>query len=397
MRIAIVAPFPIRNLYPEHCIFTKRGQEHPASWIVNLARALAKRPDIELHLLTVKSHLAADAHFFADGVHFHVLRGTRNTVQPLTLYEQDRRTLIRELQQIQPDIIESFGTEGPFSYAGVTSTYPCVIKIQGIITRNLREMGFHPTRYLWWRYFITQFIERRTFRLCTDAIADNDFMADFVRKTNPDIRIHCLPNLIAPVFFQAKQDWTKPRDSILFIGSLKREKGIFDLVEAFSHVRASGVQANLRIIGTGDADSTRTIQDMARQRGVEDTIQFLGHLNHQQIVSEMQQTAFLVHPAWVDFSPNSVYESMTAGLSVIGTKVGGLPYMIIEGETGYLTEPRNPFALATCIKSLLANNTAQQQMGTNAMHKMRTRFEESRIVESLISIYKNMIARQKPR
>jgi glycosyltransferase involved in cell wall biosynthesis len=393
LRVAFVAPFPIRKLYLEHCAFTKHGREHPASWIVNLAHALAKRSDVELHLLTVKSHLAADARFFADGIHFHVLRGMRNTLQPLTVYESDRRVLIRELQQIQPDIVESFGTEGPFSYAGVTSGYPCVIKIQGIITRNLREMGFRPTSYLWWRYFITQFIERWTFRHASDVIADNEFMASFARQANPRVRVHCIPNLVAPLFFLVEQNWSQPRKNILYVGSLKREKGIFDLIEAFGRLHNSGVQSDLCIVGTGSASITQEIKLMVRSMGVSDFVHLLGYLGHRQIVGEMQQAAFLAHPAWVDSSPNTVYEAMVAGLSVIATKVGGLPFMIDDGETGYLVEPRNPSALAGQMRELFVNPGQQQQMGTSAMHKMRARFSEGQILENLIAVYCDMITR----
>lgn len=393
LRVAIVAPFPIRKYYSDYCVFTKKGTEHSASWIVNLVQALALIPDIELHLITIKSHLANDSHFFVDDVHFHVLQGTRNTVQPLTIYEFDRRTLISELHRIQPDIVESFGTEGPFSYAGVSSGYPCVIKIQGIVSRNLQEMGFRPQSYLWWRYYITQYIERATFRHCTDVIADNEFMASFALKENPDTRVHFIPNLITPLFFQIEQDWNQPRKNILFVGSLKPDKGIFDLLEAFRQVCVSGFQANLRIVGTGSANVIDKIHQIISEYGIQDCVTLLGQIDHRQISIEMQHAAFLVHPAWVDYSPNTVYEAMVAGLSVIATRTGGLPYMVDEGETGYLVEARIPTDLAKSMISLLDNSQKQQRMGNNAMQKMRMRFDESNILNNLLAVYHDMIAR----
>lgn len=329
--------------------------------------------------------------FFVDGVHFHVLQGTRNIVQPLTIYEFDRRTLVAEIHKIQPDIIESFGTEGPFSYAGVTSGYPCIIKIQGIISKNLQEMGFRPQSYLWWRYYVTQFTERLTFRRCSDVIADNEFMASFARKENPNTRVHFIPNLIAPLFFQIEQNWSQPRKNILFVGSLKPDKGIFDLLEAFRHLHVSGVQANLRVVGTGSADVTGKIRNLVADYGIQDCCTLLGHLDHEQIVLEMQQAAFLVHPAWVDFSPNSVYEAMVAGLGVVATQVGGLPYMVDESETGYLVEARNSSALATIMMLLINNPAEQQRLGTNAMHKMRLRFDEDKILDNLLTVYNDII------
>jgi glycosyltransferase involved in cell wall biosynthesis len=393
LRVALVAPFPIRKLYPEHCTFTKSGGEHPASWIVNLTRALAQRSDIEVHLLTVKSHLVMDARFFADGIHFHVLRGIRSTLQPLTLYEPDRRVLTRELRHIQPDIVESFGTEGPFSYAGITSGYPCAIKIQGIIAQNLREMGFHPASPVWWRYFITQFVERWTFQHSSDVIADNEFMAGFARRANPHIRVHYIPNLIAPQFFQVDPKWNTPRKNILYVGSLKKEKGVFDLIEAFVHLHNLGVQSELCIVGKGSTSIVQEIKLMAQRMRVADFVHLLGPLSHTQIAIEMQKAAFLVHPAWVDYSPNTVYEAMVAGLGVIATKVGGLPFMIDEGETGYLVEAHNPLALAAQMKELFMNPGQQQQMGSNAMGKMRARFNEGHVLEAILAVYDGMISR----
>lgn len=395
LRIAIVAPFPIRKLYPEQCDFTKGGREHSATWIVNLVRELGKAPSVQVHLVTVKSHLARDSRFCRDGVHFHILRGARNTLQPITLYEFDRRKLVEELRIIGPDVVESFGTEGPFSYAGVTSGFPCIIKIQGIVGRNLKEMGFRPTDYLWWRYCITQFIERRTFQLCTDVIADNDFMASFALAANRNVRVHPIPNLIEPLFFRVRQDWGKQRNAILYVGSLKREKGVFELVEAFGEMRSSGVHAELRLIGSGSTGATRDLRGLVARRGLDDSVHLLGSQSHKQIAQQMQESAFLVHPCWVDYSPNSVYEAMIAGLGVIASNVGGLPYMVDEGKTGYLVEARNVTALAEQMKRLLSDSAEQQRLGSNAMRKMRERFDRTTILENLLSAYRQMMWQQR--
>lgn len=75
VRVVIVAPFPIRKYYPDNCSFTKKGTEHAASWIVNLVKALALLPEIELHLVTIKSHLARDARFFCGWCTFSCFAG----------------------------------------------------------------------------------------------------------------------------------------------------------------------------------------------------------------------------------------------------------------------------------------------------------------------------------
>lgn len=391
MRVAIVAPFPVRKIFPDHCRFTKPGTEHPASWIVNLVRALSQHPGVELHLVTVKSHLAAEARFLEDGIHTHILHGTRNTIQPLTLYEFDRRRLVHELKQIQPDVVESFGTEGPFSYAGVTSGFPCVIKIQGIIKRNLETMGWQPTNYLWWRYFITQFVEQTTFRRCDEYIADNEFMGDFALETNPQARIHYIPNLIAPPFFDVRQNWSVQRRNILYVGSLKHEKGTLDLLEAFSQLHKVHPDAHLRLVG-GAGDGIRTeIETFCAVHGLTDHVHLLGMLGHGEIIAEMGLAAFLAHPSWADSSPNTVYEAMIAGLPVIASRVGGLPYMVDE-NTGCLVEPRNPNELAAAMMNLYASPEQQKRLGEHAMDKMRRRFASEHIVEQILAVYQEMLS-----
>lgn len=392
MRVAIVAPFPTRKFYAERCQFQKAGTEHPASWIVNLTWALAERSEIELHLLTVKSHLAHDCRFFDRGVNFHVLRGTWNTLQPFMLYELDRQTLVKELRSIRPDVIESFGTEGPFSYAGVTSGYPCVIKMQGIITRIFREMRVSPISLTWWRYLITQFVEQYTIRHGTDFIVDNDYLAGFVRSFNDSGRIHLIPNLIASIFFEINQDWSRARFNLLFVGALKREKGVFDLLEAFRRVHADFPLIRLKLIGSASADVQSEIESFVSTAGLENAVRLTGNMTHNQIAEELKQAVCLVHPSWADSSPNTVYEAMIAGLPVIATRVGGLPYMIDAGQTGVLIAPHNPADLAEALITLLTDRPTQERLGRNAQAVMRQRFDKRRVVDDILQVYRRLAA-----
>lgn len=390
MRVAVVAPFPIRKFYAERCPFLKQGAEHPASWIVNLTWALAEQSDIELHLLTVKSHLAQTCCFVDRGVTFHVLHGTRNTLQPLTLYELDRRTLVKELRRIQPDVIESFGTEGPFSYAGVTSGFPCVIKMQGIISRIFRERRRSFVDLTWWRYFITQYIERRTIRRATDFIADNSYIASAVLDMNPNGRIHLIPNLIAPEFFAIEQDWSMRRFNLIYVGALKREKGVFDLLEAFRRAHVVFPSARLKLIGSSSSEVKNEILSYVAEADLTGAVQLMGSKRHGEIIEELKQAACLVHASWADSSPNTVYEAMIAGVPVIAANVGGLPHMIVENETGLLVEPKSPELLADKITYLLQSPHEQMRLGGNAQSMMRQRFDKHHVLSDILQVYRSL-------
>ena len=129
---------------------------------------------------------------------------------------------------------------------------------------------------------------------------------------------------------------------VLFAGRLSPEKGIRELVEATQGM-------NLVVAGDGPL---RALVPSA-----------LGLLPHADLDVLYARAALVVLPSYTEGLPLAVVEAMAHGRPVVATAVGGIPDLVIDGETGFLVPPGDPVALREAIEKLLANSALRTRMG----------------------------------
>ena len=134
---------------------------------------------------------------------------------------------------------------------------------------------------------------------------------------------------------------------LLFVGNLKRDKGVIDLVEAYGQYAANGGQLPLKFIGAGDMMST--LNEKIKQLGLVEKISLLGAMPHEKAAGYMRQSACLILPSYHEGVPNVVLEAANCGVPVIATRVGGIPEVVVEGQTGLLINAGDVPALAQAI------------------------------------------------
>ena len=118
MRIAWLGGYRLGLLQPELAI-VRRLQGHPASWIVNLAKALSTKDDIDLHIITASAGIRKNQTITKDGITFHVIRNTfpfttrgfpeYMPLDVLTRYASLRRQVRKVILKLQPDLIHVHG------------------------------------------------------------------------------------------------------------------------------------------------------------------------------------------------------------------------------------------------------------------------------------------------
>lgn len=125
-------------------------------------------------------------------------------------------------------------------------------------------------------------------------------------------------------------------------------------------------------------------------------IRFLPYQEDSHKVALYYQAADIyVHAARADTFPNTVLEALACGTPVIATSVGGIPEQIVDGQTGFLTQPGDATAMADKITKLLGNNSFLRKMGTAAGDYARTYFGLDRMVNDYLSYYQEILEREK--
>ena len=139
------------------------------------------------------------------------------------------------------------------------------------------------------------------------------------------------------------------RKWILYVGNLKRPKGILDLIEAFAILSRS--RRDTRLVVVGDGEHEQACRALVRSHNLE--VDFIGACPHEQIPLWMGACDVLALPSWAEGTPNVVMEAIASDRRVVATRVGGIPAIVASDLAGELVAPRDPPALAAALARAL--------------------------------------------
>lgn len=168
--------------------------------------------------------------------------------------------------------------------------------------------------------------------------------------------------------------------SIAYFGRLSPEKGLATLLAALE-----GTDVRCHVIGDGPLKAALVRE--ARDRGLT-RLAFHGHLSPDLTREKVREARFVIVPSlWYENHPRAVTESFALGKPVIASRIGGLPELVREGETGLLFEPGNPRDLRTKILSLLPDSEKISRMGENARRRVERELHPDGYYAGLMSLY----------
>lgn len=171
---------------------------------------------------------------------------------------------------------------------------------------------------------------------------------------------------------------------------LDEHKRFSDLIPAFARVRQQFPNAKLLIVGEGPDEAM--LRGLASQLGVSDHVLFAGYQGDTRPYYEIMDI-FALASAHEAFGLVLV-EAMFAGLPVVATRVGGIPTVVKQGETGFLVEPKAPAELAKRLLDLISNPSQRQSMGEMGLMRARAEFGAERYVRQFDELYQRLAAKR---
>ncbi len=178
-----------------------------------------------------------------------------------------------------------------------------------------------------------------------------------------------------------------PGNYIVFIGRLSPEKGLFTLLDA---MKKSGIL--LKIIGDGPIKES--LQAKAEKESI-NNVEFLGYQSGESLEKLIANCAFsVITSECYENNPRSVIESFAYGKPVIGSRIGGIPELVMNNETGFTHEPRNAIDLREKIAYLFNKPQLIVSLGKNARTFVERECSADIHYEKLMSIYRT--AMEKP-
>jgi len=172
------------------------------------------------------------------------------------------------------------------------------------------------------------------------------------------------------------------------VANLIHYKNHMMLLRALPLVKEKIPHAHALLIGR-DSGIQKELEAYAREREVLPSITFTGP--RQDIPELLSLMDISVLTSREEGFPNALLESMAAGIPVVATRVGGIPEVVVEGETAFLVEPDDHEALALRITELLSDPAMARSMGAKGRERVTTVFTMEAMVTSTEEIYDTLL------
>ena len=188
--------------------------------------------------------------------------------------------------------------------------------------------------------------------------------------------------------------WTSPipLPVVALTGQVSEVKGIWDFVEAARILVADGSTATFAVLGDdlkGHGALRRAMEERVAALGLTSHFRFLGFRNDApRLIPAFDIVAV---PSHIEPLGNATLEAMAAGVPVVGSRVGGIPEMVVNGETGWLVPPRDPAALAAAVARTVQSAALRSQLARAGRQRAEACFSLTRHAQRLQGIYDTLL------
>jgi len=180
---------------------------------------------------------------------------------------------------------------------------------------------------------------------------------------------------------------TDGRPVIGTLAILEPRKGVRFLLEAAARVKASGIEAEYRIAGSGPL--LEELKKLAADLGLAQTVHFVGFV--ADTAGFLAELDIFVMPSLYEGLGVSALEAMGAGKPVIATRVGGLTESVIDGVTGIIVPPQDAAALAAAIARLVKDRSTALEMGRRGAARVSESFTIERMARANEAFYYELL------
>lgn len=386
-------------------------------WMYGLAIQVAASPSIRLAAVTVYSGKDLKS-YDIDGIRYYLLPSKSTAI-----YRKSLEPIWQKIcNEFKPDIVHIHGTE--FSH-GLACMRSCpglkyVVSVQGLVSIISRYYfaDISPKEILTHITF-RDIIRRDTIFQSKKAFEKRgEFEEECLRRTkhiigrtswdyvhtksiNPDASYHFCNESLRDGFYSADK-WNiknKTDHSIFLSQAWYPLKGAHQVFKAAALLKRDFPEIQIRLAGASVIKNT-TLSEKLRLSGygnyllslikktdLHKNVQFLGPLGEQQMIDEYRNAHLFICPSSVENSPNSLGESQFLGTPSIAAYAGGIPDMVIHGETGLLYRFEEVRMLAEHIRKVFTDDILAKKLSVNGITAAERRHNRKTNLAQILNIY----------
>jgi glycosyltransferase involved in cell wall biosynthesis len=206
------------------------------------------------------------------------------------------------------------------------------------------------------------------------------YMDKFIEWGMPASKFRHIPNFVDAGRFRPLY---APGKAFVYFGRVSREKGVATLIRC-----AAAARCKLFVLGTGP--ELEEMRRLAEQLAAD--VSFPGHLEGDALHELIRSARAVVLPSeWYENAPVSVLEAYALGKPVIGARIGGIPELIREDETGLTFTSGNESSLTAALHGMAQRSDAQiHEMGRRARSWVEERFTAEQYRERILETYQEL-------
>lgn len=178
--------------------------------------------------------------------------------------------------------------------------------------------------------------------------------------------------------------------TFLFVGRIARDKGLDELVAAFSKLVEQYDHVRLVLVGWNEYDIDPVREETLMQIKNSPCIDFVGSKYGDDLLAYYAASDCFVFPSYREGFPNTVMEAGAMDLPCIVTDINGSREIIIHGENGVIIPPKDEEVLYAAMKTMLLDTDKRNRYTANARKMIENRFEQGFVKRCLLEFYEEI-------
>jgi len=187
---------------------------------------------------------------------------------------------------------------------------------------------------------------------------------------------------------------------IVHIGRMVQRKGVDTAIEGFAHLlHDHNVRARMIVVG-GESDEPDPkltpelgrLQALAEEFHVADRVEFTGRRGREALRYFYSAADVFVTTPWYEPFGITPLEAMACGTPVIGSKVGGIKYSVVHGQTGFLVPPNDARVLGWRLSQIFQRRPLRARMSAAALRRVNQLFTWERVTAQIADVYEQVLA-----
>ena len=239
----------------------------------------------------------------------------------------------------------------------------------------------------------------RNFEIGLDKLVDtarvivtvSDYAKKFLQERFPERgdRIHRIYNGVNLAEF-GRANFSSAPPLILAVGRLIAKKGFADLIRACALIAGRGKSFRCEIIGEGPLENE--LREQIERLNLQDRVALSGAKPQLQVRQPLATANVFALPSIIDSDggmdnlPTVIMEAMATVLPVVSTRIGGIPEMVVDNETGFLVQPNDAATLAGAIEKVIDDRVLARRLGQAGYERAQELFSIEKNVRELCAL-----------